>query len=67
MIKSERQRAWVNSPEGLKALGPEKVAAWNKEAEGKELPHRVETKKPAKEKKEQPKQKPKFSSGIRWA
>lgn len=68
-IKSERQRAWVNSPEGLKALGPERVAAWNKEAEGKELPHRAAAKPKAEPKKTEKKTqqlKGTFSSGIKW-
>lgn len=64
-IKSERQRAWVNSPEGLKALGPERVKAWNDEVQGQELPHRVEAQPKPSKKTEKPKRK--FSSGIRWA
>lgn len=40
--KSERQRAWGHSPEGIKALGGKKnVAEWDKATGDRKLPKRV--------------------------
>ena len=40
--KSEAQRKWGNSPDGIKALGGKRnVAEWNKATEVKKLPQRV--------------------------
>lgn len=40
--KSERQRAWGHSKEGIKALGGKKaVAEWDKATGDKKLPKRV--------------------------
>lgn len=36
--KSQKQRAWANSPSGIKALGKAGVAEWNKASKGKSLP-----------------------------
>jgi hypothetical protein len=59
--KSERQKAWAHTAEGIKALGgPEKVAEWDKASEGLVLPERTSEKKKVKEKA------PRRSSGIRW-
>ena len=40
--KSEAQRKWGHTKEGIKALGGKKnVAEWNKETGNKKLPQRV--------------------------
>jgi hypothetical protein len=40
--KSEQQRKWGHTKEGIKALGGKKnVAEWNKATEGKKLLQRV--------------------------
>ena len=40
--KSEKQRKWGHSPEGIKALGGKKaVEEWDKATKGKKLPKRV--------------------------
>jgi hypothetical protein len=40
--KSQAQRSWGHSPEGLKALGGKKaVEEWDRETAGKSIPHRV--------------------------
>lgn len=40
--KSEKQRAWGHSPEGIKALGGKKaVAEWDKATGDRKLPKRV--------------------------
>lgn len=37
--RSEAQRRWAHTPEGMKALGgEEKVREWDKESKGKKLP-----------------------------
>lgn len=61
--KSQRQRAWAHSEEGMKALGgPSKVAEWDQASQGMDLPERVAPKKQPK------KAEPNSyrSSGIRW-
>ena len=47
MFKSEAQRAWAHTPEGMKALGgPDKVREWDEASKGKKLPDHVRKTKP---------------------
>jgi hypothetical protein len=41
MWRSERQKAWGNSPEGIKKLGKKVVAEFNRLSAGKVLPERI--------------------------
>jgi hypothetical protein len=43
--KSKAQLDWVNSPEGMKALGLRGVEEWDIASRGKKLPERVAKKK----------------------
>ena len=43
--KSKAQLRWVNSPEGMKALGLRGVEEWDIASRGKKLPERVAKKK----------------------
>lgn len=65
--KSEAQRQWAHTPEGMKALGgPEKVAEWDKASQHLTLPERSNPHLSKVNKvKEKPKHK-KHSPGIRW-
>ena len=43
--KSQRQRAWGNSPAGRKALGAAKVKEFNQATKGRKLPKKARKKK----------------------
>lgn len=66
--KSERQKQWANSPEGIEALGKDRVQKANQESQGS-LPERS-PQKPKKGKKPQtPEKKMNFKhlKPIKWA
>lgn len=63
--KSEAQKKWAHSEEGMKALGgPHKVDEWDKASEHLALPERVHSKLSKDVMKT--KQPARRSSGIRW-
>jgi hypothetical protein len=41
MPVSRAQQRWAHTPSGEKALGAAKVAEWDKESKGKDLPERA--------------------------
>ncbi len=42
---SDKQRKWAHTPSGIKALGPQRVAEFDKKSKGKKLPTRATHKK----------------------
>jgi hypothetical protein len=63
--RSQAQKNWAHSKEGMDALGgPGKVAEWDKASEGLDLPERSQA--PVSKKKEKPKPTARRSSGIKW-
>lgn len=40
--KSEAQRRWAHTPEGMRELGAKKVAEYDKKSRGKNLPEKMD-------------------------
>lgn len=65
--KSERQKAWAHSEEGIQALGLQKVQEWDHESKDLKLPERVSKVQPHHQLKPHSKEKPRVAHFAKFA